>query len=85
MEDVDYGALTGIHIGEMFDLFHSNPTDTGKRDQCDTRQHNSGRLDMTAHNNTCNEYVVNLAIKIDGEKTATKGDPFYIYSTSQFI
>lgn len=30
MEDVDYRAITGIHIGEMFDLFHSIPIDTGK-------------------------------------------------------
>lgn len=30
MEDVDYGAITGIHIGKKFDLFHLNPTDIGQ-------------------------------------------------------
>lgn len=30
MEDADYGAITGIHIGEMFDFLPSKPADTRK-------------------------------------------------------
>ncbi len=30
MEDVDYGAITGIHIGKGFDLFHLDHSDSGE-------------------------------------------------------
>lgn len=60
VEEVDYGAITGIHIGEMFDTFHS---------KCDTKQ-NSGQLNMTAHN-TPIVCIMNLAIT-DGAKKETQ-------------
>lgn len=64
MEDVDYGAITGIRIGEMFELFHSNPTDAGKGAsviQDSTTWGNWTRQLATTHIYVL--YIMNLAIK----------------------
>lgn len=75
MEDVDYGAIAGIHIGEMFDLFHLNPTGAGKGasviQDCTTWGNWTWQVSTT---HIYVMYIMNLAIKTE-EPARKKKEP----------
>lgn len=73
MEDVDYGAITGIHIGEMFDLFHSNPTDAGKGASVVQDSATWGNWTwQLATTHVYVLYIINLAIKTEKKQQEKK-------------
>lgn len=50
-EDADYRAITGIHVGKMFDLSHSNPTN-GKGARLLLQNITQGYFNLNDHKNT---------------------------------
>lgn len=74
IEDVDYRAITGINIGEVIELFHSNHTDTR---ECETRQEQVMEigLDSSKQHTHVSKYV-SFSNENRWSKNSHKGRPW---------